>query len=454
VIEAAVPAAPAEKPIATPRVRPWQFWLVFLLMLATVLAFADRSLLAVLIDPIKTDFKINDVQASLLMGLAFSVIYTLAALPLGALSDVADRRMLIAIAIVVWSAMTVYCGFARNFWELFVGRMGLGIAEAALGPASFSLIRDSFVPSQRGRAFAVFHASHLLGTGSSLLLGGALFGMASAGKFAGTPGLEPWQQVLIALGVIGLPVAILTLTMREPARQGHAGIAKTTGFGEALRFVGRNKGVFLPFWISIALYSVAQGGMTAWTAMAIHRSWGLSIPAVGAALGPIQVAVALIGSVVLGTATDIATKRGLPDSPFFIAAVGLSLAAIAALAQLVIPSIGGAMIAYIVMLFFYAASAIVTSAGLALIAPAALAGKLQALSGIAINLLGLATGATVVALISSHVFSGPRALHDGLASVIAGSCAFGVIMSVLVSRAIRRRRRDALPDLADLSSTE
>lgn len=431
-----------------PGVRPHQLWLVFLLMLAVILAFADRSLLSILVDPIKADLGIDDVRVSLLMGLSFSAIYSLAALPMGALADVVSRRKLIALAIVTWSGMTIYCGFAQNFGELFAGRMGLGIAEAALGPAAFSLIRDSFPPSQRGRAFATFQASHLIGTGSALLVGGALLGMATAGKFANVPilgALHPWQQVLVALGVVGIPVGFLTLTMREPVVPARAPGSKVPGFGEALRFVGRNKSVFLPFWAGIALFTMAQGGMTAWTAMTVHRTWGIPIPEVGAILGPIQIVMALVGSFTFGTILDLATKRGLPDAPVFVGAISLSLAAVAALSQLFITTIGGAMVAYVFLLFFFAANSISGSAGLALIAPRQLAGKLQAITGIAINLLGLATGATVVALISSNFFAGPRALHDGLVSVIVGDFVLGVAMFTLVSFALRRRRHIVEP---------
>jgi hypothetical protein len=182
--------------------------------------------------------------------------------------------------------------------------------------------------------------------------------------------------------------------------------------------------------------------------MTVHRTWNMPIPMVGATLGPIQVAIALIGAFTMGTVVDLATKQGIRAAPFFVATISLSIAALAALAQLFIPSTGGAVIAYVVMLFFFAASGIVSSVGLALIAPRALAGKLSALTGIAINLLGLATGATVVALVSSHLFSGPRALHDGLVSVVATDFMLGVSMFSLVSRALRRRYRDGQPDLA------
>jgi MFS family permease len=432
---------PAPQPV-TPR----QVWLVLLLMMAVILAFADRSLLSILVDPIKTDLKINDVQASLLMGLSFSVIYSFAALPFGALADRVDRRRLISLAILAWSVATIFSGFAHSFWQLFVGRMGLGVAEAALGPAAFSLVRDSFAPGQRGRAFATFQASHLLGAGSALLFGGTLLGLALAGRFAAIPvfgSFHPWQQVMIALGLLGLPVAALTLTIQEPPRPALAAGARRSNFGDAWRFIMDNKAICIPFWIGIGLFTMAQGGMTGWTAMAVHRTWDIAIPAVGKTLGPIQMGMALIGSFTLGSVLDMTTKRGLPDAPVLVGGVSLSLAAVAALSQLFIPTLQGAMIAYVVLLFFFAANSISGSAGLALIAPPHLAGKLQAIIGLAINLMGLATGATVVALVSTHLFHGPRALHDGLATVVAIDFTMGVAMFALVARALRRRQARA-----------
>jgi MFS family permease len=424
------------------RVRFWQGWLLFLLTFSVVLAFADRSLLSILVDPIKADLQLSDVRISLLIGLSFSVIYSLAALPLGALVDVVDRRKLIAIAVVIWSAMTIYCGFAQSFTQLFIGRMGLGIAEAAIGPAAFSLIRDSFSPTQRGRAFAVFNASHLLGTGTALLVGGSLLGFASTGGFAGVPiigALHPWQQVLAALGLFGIPVGFLILTMREPARTSTQTRAGAPGFGEALRYTWQHKAVLFPFWAGLALFAMAQGGVSAWTPMVVHRSWSVSIPTVGHVLGPVQMAVGLTASYAMGSLMDHLARRGMKDAPIRVCAASLALSGIAVASQFLITDLRWAAVAYVLQIFFFAAYAVAGSAGLALIAPPRLAGKLQALTGLATSLIGLASGPTVVALVSSIFFTGPRALHDGLASVLVATIAAGVLLFMTVSRALHRQ---------------
>jgi MFS family permease len=422
-------------------VRGSQIWLVALLMMTVILAFADRSLLSIMVEPIKKDLGIGDVQMSLLMGFAFSTVYCLAALPMGALVDVTNRRRLLAGAVVVWSAMTILCGFADSFWEMFVGRMGLGIAEAVVSPIAFSLIRDAFVPSQRGRAFAAFNASHLLGTGTALFVGGTLLGLAMKGGLSHLPlaaGLHPWQQVLVTLGFAGFPIALLILTMREPGRRGVVAGAPTPGFGETFRFIGQHLPLMIPFWIAVALFGLAQGGLTGWAATAIHRTWDVPLPMIGKTLGPIQIAIAICGAVSVGTIVDLIRKRGVRDSALVVAAISLGFSSLAAFSQLFIGSIQSAAVVYCLQLLFFAANSVGSSTALSMIAPPGLAGKLQAITGVWTSLVGLASGATVVALVSKSMV-GPTALHDGLAIVVGTSIGTGALMFVLVSRAFRRK---------------
>lgn len=426
------------------KVQPWQAWLLFLLTMSVVLSFADRGLTAILLDPIKADLGLSDVQMSLMMGFSFSVVYSLAALPLGALVDRLDRRRMIVIAILSWSLMTILCALAQGFGQFLAGRMGLGIAEAVLGPAAFSLIRNSFPATQRGRAFAIFNSSHLIGTGSALLVGGSLFGFASHGGFAGVPlmgALHPWQQAMFVLGLVGLPFGLLVLTMREPKRNAPTGpAASASGFGDALRYAARNKAVLLPFWAGVALFTLAQGGAN-WTSMVIHRSWDVPIPTIGRVLGPLQIVIGLVGSLTLGVIMDRVARRGRPDAPFIVCAVSLALSGIAMALQFAISSLQVAAVIYVLQIFFFAAHAVTASAGLALIAPPALAGKLQAITGLAANLIGLALGPTIVALVGEHVFSGPHALHDAFVLVVVIAVALGVCMYMLVSRALHRQAR-------------
>src|SRR5688572_26003688 len=149
---------------------PWQSigaierWrLVAVLTLLLILSFLDRNILKLLIEPLRADLGVTDLQVSLLVGLSFSTLYSLSCLPFGFAADRVNRTKLLGAAVVCWSSMSVLCGFAGSYWQLFMGRAGLGIGEAALQPAAASLIRDSFPPDRRARAFSIFGIGPLVG---------------------------------------------------------------------------------------------------------------------------------------------------------------------------------------------------------------------------------------------------------------------------------------------------
>jgi MFS family permease len=123
----------------------WRQWyMVAVLTSLYVLAFIDRQALVLLVGPIKQDLGMTDTQMSLLLGMSFAAFYAVLGLPAGYLVDRVSRRGIMGIGVVLWSCMTLSCGLARSYGQLFLGRCGVGIGEAAITPASYSLIRDAF----------------------------------------------------------------------------------------------------------------------------------------------------------------------------------------------------------------------------------------------------------------------------------------------------------------------
>lgn len=128
--------------------RSW--YTVGVLGLAYTISYIDRQVISLLIGPIREDLQISDTEISLLYGVAFGVLYALLGLPLGWLADRTNRRNLISVGIAAWSAMTMLCGKANSFGGLFLARVGVGVGEAALSPAAYSLIADLFQGSAWG----------------------------------------------------------------------------------------------------------------------------------------------------------------------------------------------------------------------------------------------------------------------------------------------------------------
>lgn len=142
---------------------PWL--VVVLLLVAYTLSFIDRQIISLLVDPIRRDLQISDTQISLLQGLAFAVFYTLMGIPIAKWADKRSRRNIIVVGMAVWSLMTALCGIAKSYWIVFLGRVGVGVGEAALSPASYSMIADYFRPDRLSTALSVYGAGPSIGSG-------------------------------------------------------------------------------------------------------------------------------------------------------------------------------------------------------------------------------------------------------------------------------------------------
>ena len=146
--------------------------MVLLLTVASTLSFIDRQILNVMIGPIKRDLGgLSDTEISLIIGLAFSLIYTIVTVPLARIADSHNRRNLIAAGIFGWSAMTAMAGMANTYWQLFVARMGVGVGEATLGPASASMLADFFEPHRLPLAYGIVGTAPFIGTGLASIVG-------------------------------------------------------------------------------------------------------------------------------------------------------------------------------------------------------------------------------------------------------------------------------------------
>ena len=203
--------------------RAW--YAVAVLVLAFVFSFVDRIVIALLVEPIKADLGISDFGIGLLQGFAFALFYALLGIPIGRLSDRVSRRGIIATGIAIWSLMTAACGLARSFFGLFLARVGVGVGEATLSPAAYSMISDYFPREQLGRALGVYQSGALLGAGIAFLVGGAAVQMLSVYDGQVLPVLgevRMWQLAFFVVGLPGLLVALLMLTVKEPARRGKA----------------------------------------------------------------------------------------------------------------------------------------------------------------------------------------------------------------------------------------
>src|SRR5690606_3560228 len=290
----------------------WRAWAALgVLMLAYTVSFIDRTLLSLLIPPIQRDLGISDTEASLLAGLAFAVFYTVMGIPLGRLADRWHRRNLIALGISLWCLMTAACGLARNFWQLFAARVGVGIGEASLSPAAYSLIADLFPRHLLGRAIAIYSIGLPAGWGLALLFGGAVVGwVGDLGRMPLPAGGEraPWQLTFVMVGSRGILVALPLLLVREPERRDRSapasGAEAGAGAGALLPFLRHNRRVLLHHFTGLSLLVVIVYGSNAWIPTFFIRSHGWSATDIGYAFGLVFLTCGTAGLLAGGQLAD------------------------------------------------------------------------------------------------------------------------------------------------------
>lgn len=429
---------------------PWPparqaWWAVAVFALGAILSYTDRQILSLLVDPIRGDLHISDTQVSLLQGLAFALIYSVAGLPLGRLADILPRRWVILTGVLVWTAATVACGLSQSFSALFAARVFVGVGEAALAPAAMSMIADLFAPHRRGTAIGVFIMGMVVGGGVALGIGGGLLEAARGGLFAGVPILSavpPWRAVLLVLGAPGLLIALLLLTVREPARRPGSGESAPRRYSlrEVAHELVSRRAVVFPLLVAMALMSVGDFSLLNWTPALLSRNYHLSPGQIGALLGALVVVTGVLGTVLGGALSDRRAKAGGPRARIAAAAVSATVAlplafmAFTASAWQVLVLLGWWNL-------FSSAAGTIGITALQEAVPNEVRGIGVSLIAFGNIFFGLGLGTMSTALITDRVFHDPLRVAASLSLVVGPAAA---VATALFWRAAARADRGAL----------
>ena len=426
---------------------PWAT--VALLTTAYALSFVDRQILTLLVQPVRSALGIDDVQFSLLHGFAFAITYAVGGIPLGALADRYNRKWIIASGILIWSIATAACGLAENFGQLFSARVFVGLGEAALVPATYSILADLFGKEERARPMAVFMSGSTAGAGLALWLGGLALVGASQSRAWSVPGIESadaWRVVFLIVGSPGIVLfAALALLVREPARRQPARVMQIQAkFATTLSFLWVRRRMFVPMYVGFACFSFSVYALSTWIAELFRRSHGWAPENFAMIAGPIQIGASVGGALGAGWVIDIWTRRGRSD-----AALRLSIIAIALLAPLIVfavlaPTAASGIAAFAVAWIFMGALLPAPGVALQLTVPPQRLALASAFFMLTANLIGMGCGPTAVALMTRHVFASDAALGRSVALV--GTA--GLLASVALLQVARRRLMPVDADLA------
>lgn len=398
------------------------YWGLTVLTVALMVATLDRSIISLLVEPIKADLNLSDTQFSLLTGFAFVFFYAFLGLPIARLADVKSRRVIIGVGIAFWSFATMLCGLAQNFWQLFWARVGVGAGESSFAPATFSIITDSFPPEKLPRAFAINSLGFIAGAGISNLAGGAIIAAISFIGVIHVPllgDLKPWQMVFILVGLPGFAVAAMMATVEEPKRKGQLkqtdGKTKALPVKEIFGYLHKERRTYGPMFLSLAVKVLLSYGAVLWLPALFIRTHGWTAPQIAYTLGMVSLITAPVGLWLGSFISERWAREGRNDAYMRLvlyASIGLAPFAIA------YPLVDNAWLA----IGLYAANTFIASIGIApgnaalqVVTPAEMRGQVRALYQFVFNVVGYAAGPLIVALFTDYLFGSEDQLRHSMA---------------------------------------
>jgi predicted MFS family arabinose efflux permease len=401
-----------------------------MLVLVYTFNFIDRQIVGILAVPIKADLGLTDTQLGLMGGLAFALFYTALGIPIAMLADRSNRTTIMTIALLLWSAMTAVCGFAQNFWQLFLARLGVGVGEAGGVAPAYSLVSDYFPPHQRARALGAYSFGVPIGSALGIFFGGFIAHHVD------------WRTAFIAVGIAGIVVApFFKLLVKEPQRGRYdhqpAG-SRPASFGEVMRVLA-SKPAFWGISFGAAASSMMGYGLFFWLPSFFVRSLGMTLLDASVYFGAILLFGGIVGIWLGGWMADrfgAARKRMfaiipavafLLTVPFYIGAV-MSQSLALTFVLLMVPTALGLMWLGPVL------------SSIQHVVPPQMRATASAIFLFVNNLIGIGLGTVALGAVSDSLSA--RYGDDSLRYAILAGTVFYLVAAVLFLLSAKRLERD------------
>ena len=409
-------------------------WVVVgVLILAAFVAYIDRQVVAIVVDEMKTDLNVGDSQIGWLYGV-FAVFYAIAGVPIAWLADHKSRKHIIAIGIFFWSLMTMACGLTRSFWYVLLARIGVGVGEAALTPATNSLIGDYFPRHRIPLALSVVQAGPIMGTGIAFIIGGIVVGVVETSDPLVLPyfgEMRPWQQTFLYVGAPGLILAFLFLLIREPLRRPVPKVREdgsdAGSLAALLDFYKHHARLLVPHHIGFLCFGLYGYAFVFWTVTLFVRVHGaefdLGRSEVSTTFGWIFLFAGPLGPIVIAMFAERLTRIGRKDANILAPMIGSAIGVVVIILVPLMPTPNWKYVLYVPASMLVNAPFAMAYASLTVITPAPLRARVAAVYMFVVS-FGMMLGPPIAGIFNEQIF--PEA--DGVRwSIITVTAIFGVI---------------------------
>jgi MFS family permease len=415
---------------------------VALLALASVGSQFDRTVINLMVEPLKRTFALDDTHFGMLQSIPFGIFYVVACVPIGRLADRYSRRVIIATGITLFGLFAMASGLARSFIQLFVTRIGVAVGEASLTPAALSMLSDLFPPQRLGRPVSGFLMSAPVGQALAFMGGGSLLQWLSTSAVLSSgplSSLAPWQAAFI---IVGAPVLLLVpffVLQREPARRG-PGASGPLPVKDIAQVLRTRAAALVPMFAGFAMVNLVSNAFFIWTPALLHRSYGWNTAQIGVAFGLIVLFCGTAGVFCAGWLSDQLALRGHLDAQLRVAAYGyVGCGLFGALAPLM-PNAPAALAMLAPAIFFSNMPYSCAGTAIQLIIPNRARAQVTAVYVTFTTLVGLVVGPIVIGLMTDHIFRDPADVRYSLVIVVATAAPAMVVLILAALRPFRALR--------------
>lgn len=415
----------------TPWPSPISGWLlVLLLALASVVSQFDRTVINLMVGPLKAEFALNDTEFGMLQSLAFGIFYIAACIPIGRLADNQSRKIILGTALTLWSLFAMASGLTRTYAQLFLARIGVAVGEASLTPTGLSMLSDHFPPERLARPVSGFLLSAPVGQGLAYIGGGSLLAWLSASPALKTGALsdfEPWQAAFLIIGAPGLLLVPFFFLLPEPKRLGR-GVATPLTKRQVMAVVASRWKALVPMFCGFAMVLLVAYSYPIWTPALFERTFHWRADQIGLAYGAILMVFGTSGVFVAGMLSDWLSAKGHADAPLKVAAGGFAVCGVSGSLAPLMPTPALALCLLAVTTFCGNMPFPCAAASLQFIVPNRARAQISALYITFTTLVGLTLGPLVIGIMTDFVFRDPSQIRYSLSVVVAVASPVMILM--------------------------
>lgn len=423
----------------------YAWYATILLTLTQIVSYLDRFLPSLLIHPIEQGLRINDFQIGLLLGPAFVVFYAILGLPLGWLADRFSRKTILAAGVAIWCTLTTAGAFVSGFYPLLATRLGVGIGEAAVPPASISLIGDFFQRHRQPRAISLFMSGTFIGAGASFLFFGPIVQAIESLPPIHVPligSLASWRLCFVLVGAPGLLLSLLLLILREPKRReitttnSALGSSGRSDFRECFSYILKRWRAFGTLFVA-STCNVMMGALGFWSVDFFRRTWHWDVADVGVAVGLILFTAGPLGTLIGVFLTNRDIARGRNDATLRVLFLGLLIGVPSCIAFPLMPSVIFTLLALFISQIGQAMASAAGPATLVRLAPGQYRAQSTAIYYLVIGLIAQFFGPPLVGFLTG-VLGSPSSLRYAI-SIEAAAVGVPSLLFILNGFAAYRR---------------